>query len=80
MLRRTWLGLPLMLAAYNVDFHLVPSISGKLLLGAPDGTKMEHFLTWAQELPDREPPSWLSLPPTAERVIAIAQGGCLRPK
>ncbi|KAK1226991.1 dynein heavy chain [Marasmius sp. AFHP31] len=60
--------------AYNVDFHLVPSITGKLLLGAPDGTKMDQFLNWAQQLPDREPPSWLSLPPTAERVIAIAQG------
>ncbi|KAK7029674.1 dynein heavy chain [Paramarasmius palmivorus] len=60
--------------AYNVDFHLVPSITGKILLGAPDGTKMEQFLSWAQDLPDREPPSWLSLPPTAERVIAVAQG------
>ncbi|KAI3615632.1 cytoplasmic dynein 1 heavy chain 1-like [Moniliophthora roreri] len=60
--------------AYNVDFHLVPSITGKMLLGAPDGTKMEQFLSWAQDLPDREPPSWLSLPPTAERVIAVAQG------
>ncbi|KAG7090771.1 Cytoplasmic dynein 1 heavy chain 1 [Marasmius oreades] len=60
--------------SYNVDFHLVPSITGKMLLGAPDGTKLDQFLTWAQDLPDREPPSWLSLPPTAERVIAIAQG------
>ncbi|KAJ7596607.1 dynein heavy chain protein 1 [Mycena floridula] len=61
-------------SAYNVDFDLVPSLTGKQLLGAPDGTKMEHFLTWVQGLPDREPPSWLSLPPTAERVIAVAQG------
>lgn len=60
--------------AYNVDFDLVPSIGGKQLLGVPDGTKMEHFLSWVQGLPDREPPSWLSLPPTAERVIAVAQG------
>jgi dynein heavy chain 1, cytosolic len=61
-------------AAYNVDFDLVPSINGTHLLEAPDGTKIEHFLTWVQGLPDREPPSWLSLPPTAERVIAVAQG------
>ncbi|KAF8060992.1 dynein heavy chain protein 1 [Lyophyllum atratum] len=61
-------------AAYNVDFNLVPSTTGSQLLEAPDGTKMEHFLSWVQALPDREPPSWLSLPPTAERVIAIAQG------
>lgn len=61
-------------SAYNVDFSLVPSVSGTQALETPDGTKMEHFLTWVQGLPDREPPAWLSLPPTAERVIAIAQG------
>jgi len=61
-------------AAYNVDFDLVPSVSGAKILGVPEGTKMDHFLSWAQGLPDREPPSWLSLPPTAERVIAVAQG------
>ena len=51
--------------AYNVDFELVPSIVGSQSLGVPDGTKMDHFLSWVQQLPDREPPSWLSLPPTA---------------
>jgi dynein heavy chain 1 len=66
-------------AAYNVDFDLVPSVNGGQVLGAPDGTKMEHFLSWVHKLPDREPPSWLSLPPTAERVIAIAQGNESRP-
>ncbi|KAG1769288.1 dynein heavy chain domain-containing protein [Suillus placidus] len=61
-------------AAYNVDFNLVPTISGSHALEAPDGTKLEHFLSWVQRLPDREPPAWLSLPPTAERVIAVVQG------
>lgn len=61
-------------AAYHVDFDLVPALLGNQILGAPDGTKIEHFLSWVQALPDREPPSWLSLPPTAERVIAVAQG------
>ncbi|PFH54718.1 hypothetical protein AMATHDRAFT_72478 [Amanita thiersii Skay4041] len=60
--------------AYNVDFDLVPNMTGTPLLNAPDGTKIEHFLTWVQSLPDREPPSWLSLPATAERVIAVVQG------
>lgn len=59
--------------SYNVDFELVPSTTGKQL-SVPEGTKLEHFMSWVQGLPDREPPSWLSLPPTAERVIAIAQG------
>ncbi|KAF8807657.1 dynein heavy chain protein 1 [Phlegmacium glaucopus] len=60
--------------AYNVDFDLVPSLTGHQMLAAPEGTKLEHFLTWVQALPDREPPAWLSLPPTAERLIAVAQG------
>ena len=60
--------------AYNVDFDLVPSLTGHQMLAAPEGTKMKHFLTWVQALPDREPPAWLSLPPTAERLIAVAQG------
>ena len=64
--------------AYNVDFDLVPSVTGEQILTVPDGTKLEHFLSWVQQLPDREPPSWLSLPPTAERVIAIAQGTSMR--
>jgi dynein heavy chain 1 len=64
-------------AAYNVDFDLVPNTSGAQLLTAPDGTKLDNFLSWVKGLPDREPPSWLSLPPTAERVIAVAQGNQL---
>ena len=60
--------------AYHVDFDLVPSTTGERTLPVPDGTKLENFLSWAQRLPDREPPSWLSLPSTAERLIAVAQG------
>ncbi|VDB95435.1 unnamed protein product [Peniophora sp. CBMAI 1063] len=61
-------------AAYNVDFDLVSSNNAAHMLTAPDGTKLDNFLAWVKGLPDREPPSWLSLPPTAERVIAISQG------
>jgi dynein heavy chain 1, cytosolic len=61
--------------AYNVDFDLVPRLDpNKTMLSVPEGTKLEHFLTWVNGLPEREPPAWLSLPPTAERVIAISQG------
>jgi dynein heavy chain 1 len=61
-------------AAYNVDFELVSGAGDAKALIAPDGTKLEQFLTWTQGLPERQPPSWLSLPPSAERVIAVAQG------
>jgi dynein heavy chain 1 len=61
--------------AYNVDFDLVPRASdGVSVLTVPEGTKMDHFMSWVNKLPEREPPSWLSLPPTAERVIAVSQG------
>jgi dynein heavy chain 1, cytosolic len=61
-------------AAYNVDFKLVAASATAQALSVPDGTKLDQFLSWVQNLPDREPPAWLSLPPSAERVIAIAQG------
>lgn len=64
-------------AAYNVDFNLVPNTGASQTLTAPEGTKIDQFLAWVRGLPDREPPSWLSLPPTAERVIAVAQGKAL---
>jgi dynein heavy chain 1 len=60
--------------AYNVDFELVPSSNGSTTVPAPEGTKLEQFLSWVQTLPDKEPPTWLRLPPSAERVIAVAQG------
>ncbi|KZT42722.1 dynein heavy chain [Sistotremastrum suecicum HHB10207 ss-3] len=66
--------------AYNVDFDLVPRTDEKVLLTIPDGTKFEQFLSWVEALPEREPPSWLSLPPSAERVIAVAQGNDLLSK
>ncbi|KAF8583088.1 hypothetical protein K439DRAFT_1617791 [Ramaria rubella] len=62
------------MTAYDVDFNLVPHMDGLQTLIVTEGTKKKHFLAWVQKLPDREPPSWLSLPPTAERVIAVSQG------
>ncbi|KAG8927614.1 Cytoplasmic dynein 1 heavy chain 1 [Tulasnella sp. 418] len=63
--------------AYDIGFDLVAKTEAGQTLAIPDGTKLEHFLSWVNNLPDREPPSWLSLPPTAERVIAITQGNVL---
>lgn len=66
--------------AYSVGFDLVPGVrGGETLVAIPEGTKMDDFMRWVSKLPDREPPSWLSLPPSAERVIAIAQGNVFDP-
>lgn len=71
--------------AYESAFILVDSWSpeantpgtAKQSLVAPEGTRMETFLDWVGQLPDQQPPQWLALPPTAERVIATAHGSSL---
>ncbi|GAA5901689.1 dynein heavy chain [Sporobolomyces salmoneus] len=65
--------------AYDVDFALVPAseLTGEEGLLVPDATKLEQFVEWTQKLPEQEPPSYLALPPSAETVIATAQGNSL---
>jgi len=58
--------------AYDSDFALVQHSEGSL--NGPEGTQMSQFIAWAQALPEREPPSWLSLPSSAESVVAAAEG------
>ncbi|CAG8454634.1 4044_t:CDS:10, partial [Ambispora gerdemannii] len=59
--------------AYNIDFPLVDADDDNTLT-IPEGTKMERFLKWVNDLPEREPPAWLGLPSNAERVLATTQG------
>ncbi|SPO30909.1 cytoplasmic dynein heavy chain 2 [Ustilago trichophora] len=61
--------------AYDVDFQLVKDDKDPLV--APEGTKMDTFISWVQALPEQQPPQWLALPPSAEKVIAAAQGTAL---
>ncbi|GAA6030036.1 hypothetical protein JCM8097_009225 [Rhodosporidiobolus ruineniae] len=63
--------------AYDLDFPLVPKTEDDDGLLVPDANKLEQFVEWASKLPEQEPPSYLALPPTAERVIALAQGTAL---
>ncbi|OAQ30330.1 dynein heavy chain [Linnemannia elongata AG-77] len=56
---------------YDLNFKLVESSpDDEAGLVAPEGTKMSQFLDWVSELPEREPPTWLRLPATAERVLS----------
>jgi dynein heavy chain 1 len=64
--------------AYESTFHLVNDEAQPLQ--APDGTRIDQFLAWTNALPEQQPPQWLALPPTAERVIATAQGVSLLSK
>ena len=62
-------------AAYDNGFALVKDDKDPLI--APEGTKMDSFISWVQALPEQQPPQWLALPPSAEKVIAAAQGSVL---
>lgn len=58
--------------AYDPDFALVDSLEDSVTI--PDGTQLSHFIDWTTALPEREPPGWLSLPKTAESLVAAAEG------
>ncbi|KAI7825176.1 dynein heavy chain [Gamsiella multidivaricata] len=55
---------------YDLEYKLVETTGDDAGLTAPEGTKMSQFLEWVGELPEREPPTWLRLPPNAERVLS----------
>ncbi|KAI9606639.1 hypothetical protein H4Q26_006175 [Puccinia striiformis f. sp. tritici PST-130] len=43
-------------SAFEVGYHLVNPIGDKEGLIIAEGSRLEHFVTWAQALPEREPP------------------------
>ncbi|PNS18432.1 Dynein heavy chain, cytoplasmic [Sphaceloma murrayae] len=56
------------------DGEADPAIKGKTLL-LPGGTGKEVFEKWVvDELPEREPPSYLGLPGNAEKLLLVGQG------
>ncbi|KAK4049755.1 dynein heavy chain [Microbotryomycetes sp. JL221] len=63
--------------AYEGNFELVPATDDEKALLAPEATKIEQFIEWTMNLPEQEPPSYLGLPSSAEKVIAATQGARL---
>lgn len=37
----------------------------------PSGTSTNGFLDWVGRLPEREAPTWLGLPPNAEKLLLV---------
>ncbi|KAF5093945.1 hypothetical protein D0Z00_003775 [Geotrichum galactomycetum] len=56
--------------AYNLDYSLVQDMS----LPGPEGSGMESFEEWIQDLPERQPPEWLGLPHDAENSMIAIEG------
>ncbi|KAJ3090057.1 hypothetical protein HK102_004799, partial [Quaeritorhiza haematococci] len=60
--------------AYDLDFALVEGSDDGAKLAIPEGIRMENFTEWVNKLPDQQPPNWLGLPNTAEKVLMAAKG------
>ena len=61
-------------AAYELDHKLVSVPETNEGLTVPSGTMLPDFMTWVTELPEREPPTYLGLPPNAEKLLLAEHG------
>ncbi|KAI9679439.1 MAG: hypothetical protein M1817_005461 [Caeruleum heppii] len=59
-------------AAYEEDHMLVESGEGALRV--PGGTGLKDFVGWVNDLPEREPPTYLGLPANAEKLLLVGDG------
>lgn len=67
-------------AAYEIGHKLVEGAAGGRVEGVdgslvvPSGTLLKEFMEWIQQLPEREPPTYLGLPANAEKLLLVGQG------
>jgi len=60
-------------AAFEENFNILPSsdeTGAELILTT--GTSKSDFVDWVNALPEREPPTFLGLPPNAEKLLLEA--------
>ena len=68
--------------AYDDDHMLVQGMQdgdgdGDTSVGGlmvPGGTGMKGYLKWVEQLPEREPPTYLGLPANAEKLLLVGHG------
>ncbi|KAJ5558498.1 hypothetical protein N7461_002470 [Penicillium sp. DV-2018c] len=61
-------------AAFEDGYKLVSGVENDNLLTLPDTTSMRDFVTWVNNLPEREPPTYLGLPANAEKLLLVGHG------
>lgn len=64
-------------AAFESEYKLVDtqgSGNDPDALTVAEGTSIKDFMEWVNALPEREPPTYLGLPPNAERLLLVDQG------
>lgn len=60
-------------AAFEDSFKVVPDTEHSVGLELPTATGWKDFLGWVNELPEREPPTYLGLPGNAEKLLLVGQ-------
>jgi dynein heavy chain 1 len=56
-------------AAFEDNFQIVKSEG----LALPSATGWKDFMGWVNDLPEREPPTYLGLPANAEKLLLVGQ-------
>ncbi|KAJ3124711.1 hypothetical protein HK098_000907 [Nowakowskiella sp. JEL0407] len=59
-------------ASFEINFSLIESKISELCI--PDANRLSQFIDWTENLPERQPPSWLGLPDNAEKVLLAVKG------
>ena len=59
--------------AFEDNFKIVPDVEQSQGLELPSATGWKDFVGWVNELPEREPPTYLGLPANAEKLLLVGQ-------
>lgn len=57
---------------HNIIQDIVPE-GIRAVLTLPESTGWPEFMAWVDRLPEREPPTYLGLPPDAERQLLVGR-------
>jgi dynein heavy chain 1, cytosolic len=60
-------------AAFEDGFQIVKATEQSAGLELPSTTGWKEFMGWVDELPEREPPTYLGLPANAEKLLLVGQ-------
>lgn len=60
--------------AFEDDYKLVSGVENEDLLTLPGSTSIRDFIAWVNNLPEREPPTYLGLPANAEKLLLVGHG------
>ena len=63
--------------SFDSSFHLVSGVmmgGNQTEVKMPEGIRRDQFLSWVEQLEDRQSPDWLGLPNNAERLLLTTRG------